>query len=119
MDNEEEKVFHYKLMFDKEQTIDVPEETRALKIYLSCWKGGSSMPKYVYLLFKSKYIDKQTFKEWENLFYNRTLTCIGVFDNTDKLDHVVPIPSPFIELHYEDGDMVVQYGNQLYADDAY
>lgn len=108
----------YRLLFDDDTYIDV-EGYSSLKIGLAGYKG-KGQPKYMYLWFRLRYNDKLKFKEWENSFYYKKLKSIFTYDeDCTTLRSAIQAPEPFLNLYYEEGDLVVQYGNTLYADEAY
>ena len=108
----------YRLVFDDESFIDIPG-LKTVRIGLAGYTGVGE-PKYLYLWIKLKYSDKTNFQKWENLLFYRKLKFINIFseDKSDLLDTIM-VPSPFLNLYYEEGDMIVQYGNSIYADEAY
>lgn len=108
----------YRLLFEDNTVIEVQGYT-SLKIGLAQYKGVGA-PKYMYLWFKLRYNDKMKFKEWENYFYYKKLKSIFTYDEEGKeLKHAIQAPEPFLHLYYEEGDLIVQYGDTLYSDEAY
>ena len=108
----------YRLLFEDNSIIEV-QDYHSLKIGLAQYKGKGA-PKYMYLWFKLKYGDKLKFKEWENYFYTKKLRSIFTYDETGQtLKYAIQAPEPFLHLYYEEGDLIVQYGDTLYSDEAY
>lgn len=108
----------YRLLFEDGTYFDV-EGFASLKIGLAKYYGKGK-PKYMYLWFKLRHNDKMKFKEWENYFYYRKLKSIFIYEEDGKtLKHAIEAPEPFIQCYYEEGDLIVTYGQQLYADEAY
>lgn len=107
----------YRLVFENEQMIQL-DSVKDMKVYLARW-DGKNQPKYMMILIKEKAVDKSQRQLWENLFYYQKLRTIFVYDEEgQKLSHAIPAPSNFIDLHYEEGDLVVQFGDSLYADEV-
>lgn len=108
----------YKLIFDGEQTIELP--LKAMKVGLAKWDGTSKPPRYLWIWIKEKHTDRSQFKVWETFFYHRTLLRIECYSEDDQsLSHTIPVPTPFVDFHYEEGDIVASYGDTLYSDEAY
>lgn len=108
----------YRLLFEDETLIEV-EGYQSLKIGLAQYKGTGA-PKYMYLWFKSRYNDKMKFRDWESFFLTKKLKTIFTYDEEGKeLKMAIQAPEPFLYLHYEEGDLIVQYGDTLYSDEAY
>lgn len=106
----------FKLIFEDGYEILI-EDTKALKIYMSGFKGKEA-PKYLGILFKSHKLDNADFKTWELKFYYNHLNRIETYDDDNILICTIPAPDNFIDLHYEEGDMFVEYGDPLYADEV-
>ena len=107
----------YKLIFDSDQFIELP--IKAMKIGLAKWDGSSKPPRYLWIWIKEKYINKES-KVWETLFYHRKFIKIEVYsEETSELVNTIPVPTPRVDFHYEEGDIIVDYGDSLYSDDAY
>lgn len=110
----------YILMFEDGSNIHVPGDFSSMRLLMSGYRGGNEPPKYACLWFKEKHVTKAIEKSWENKLYNTKLVGVGhVKEENDKIETIIPIPEPFQELHYEEGDLVVQYGDMLYYDEAY
>lgn len=107
----------YRLVFEDDSFIDIPG-LKTVKIGLAGYTG-SGEPRYLYLWIKLRYSDKCSFKKWETLMYYKTLKYINIFNEDNELIDTLMAPRPFLNLYYEEGDMIVQYGNPIYANDAY
>ena len=108
----------YRLVFEDNTYIDVEGYT-SMHIGLAGYHGHGK-PKYMYLWFKERYNDKMDFKKWENIFPYRKLKSIITYDEDMKsVKHAIEAPEPFIQCYYEEGDLIVTYGNQLYSEEAY
>lgn len=109
----------YRFLFDDNSTIEI-NNLEALKIGMASYNGHDE-PKYVYLWIKHRKLEscKELFRKWEDKFFYRQLKTIFIYDDEGKFSGAIPIPEPFLDLHYEEGDLVITYGDQLYADDAY
>ena len=107
----------YRLLFDDDSVFEVPGGYKGLQIGLAQW-NGKDKPKFMYLCFKQRYVPKEVMKEWENSFCYKKLLSIFVYEEDgNKLSHGIQAPDDYIEFHYEEGDLIVTYGNPLYSDE--
>lgn len=109
----------YVLMFENGNTIEVPGDFSSMRLLMSGYKGDGKPPLYACLWFKEKHVPKSITKSWENTLYHDHLVGVGHKNDNGVIENIIPIPEPFQELHYEEGDLVIQYGDMLYYDDAY
>lgn len=108
----------YRLLFDDGSTIE-SHNLKSLAIGLAKY-DGTNPPRYMYLWFKHRFHDKSEFKKWENQFFYHKLLKIYVYDETEQsVTMLIPAPDNFLELVYEEDDLVVAYGDPIYANEAY
>lgn len=108
----------YKLLFSDGQFIELPD-IKSMRIGLAKW-DGKGVPKYLWIWIKERYISKENKQKWETLFYYGTLKLICIYSEDGKtLQSTIQVPTPQVDFHYEEGDIVAEYGDQLYADEAY
>lgn len=109
----------YRLVFEDDSWIEIPEGLKGIRLYIAKW-NGKNVPKYIYILLKEKYIGKDLLKSWEEKLRTVQLRTIFKYDEDGQhLDHAISIPKPLYHIHYEEGDMIIEYGDVLYSDDAY
>ena len=104
----------YKLIFDTEE-LEI-KDLASMKIGLASFNGVDA-PKYMYLIFKKRYYEKDVLQTYDSLFHRRKLLKIDI-SNPDSSDWVIPSPDNFIESYFEEGDLIVCYGDPIYADEA-
>lgn len=84
-----------------------------MNIRMAHW-DGTNPPKYIQIEIKKSAVQQH----FENLFYYHKLKTIIVYED-EKVSHAITIPDNFIELHLEEGDLIVSFGDILYYDDAW
>ena len=109
----------YKLIFEDETSIEVPGGYKAMAIYLAMY-DGKNPPKYLSLWFKNKYVPKSITKSWEAKLWAMPLKMILTYDEDGKtVRSAITVPKPFVTLRFEEEDLIIEYGDVVYADDAY
>lgn len=115
----------YELVFEskdseKELKVLLPSTPKTLRIGLAKW-DGKSKPKYLWMILSGKTISSKLLKDIEIYLWYWNLKKINCFkpDTDAEIDYTILVPDNFINLHKEEGDLVVYYGDILYADEAY
>lgn len=107
----------YKLLFSDKSFIEVPD-VRSMHTGLAQW-NGKDYPKYLYLWFKSRYFDHSQLKTWQDDFSYKELIKVVTYNDEGKITSVIPVPKNFIQAYFEEGDLLVTYGDPVWADEAY
>lgn len=109
----------YELIFKNADGVEIKGKQSILRIRTARWMGDNP-PKYLCLILKKKHLSVDKLKMLENNFWYDTLEEVKIYDiDTGDLNTIMKVPTPFLELQHGDGELVVCYGDTLYADDAY
>lgn len=111
-------IFSFIRKGDKEKVkVTIPGELKSTILRTSGWNGVDA-PVYLEITIKSNYLDLMDKKELENLLWYGILEEIHVYKDDGTLSFDMKVPINFIDLVSAEGDLIITYGNQLYADDA-